>query len=322
MKIKDLKINGITFLAPLAGITNLPFRKLIKDCGCAVVCSEMISAKGIFYNSQKTVTLLKSQEDERPLSVQIFGSDPVSMGQAAAFITDLGTVDIIDINFGCSVRKVIKQGAGVALMKEPVLAGKIIKAVRDATPLPFTIKIRSGWDASGNQALNLAKIAEDQGVDAIAFHPRTAVQGFKGKADWSLIARLKQEIRIPVIGNGDIVTPADAETMLSRTGCDAVMVGRAAMNNPFILSQIEQYVAHGTFTPVEPRAIFRIMESLTQGYVSYFGEVTACRMLRGRLAWFIRGLPGAAGFRRELSTLSSSARALGMIRDFEAKLKA
>ncbi len=322
MKIKNLKLNGITFLAPLAGITNLPFRQLIKDCGCAVVCSEMISAKGIFYNAEKTITLLKSQESERPLSVQIFGSDPLSMGQAAAFINDLGTVDIIDINFGCSVKKVIKQGAGVALMKDPALARKIIKAVRDATALPFTIKIRSGWDASGDQAVILAKIAEDQGVDAIAFHPRTAVQGFRGKADWQLIARLKQAIRIPVIGNGDIITPQDAGKMLSRTGCDAVMVGRAAMTNPFILSQIEQYVAHGTFTPPEPRAIFRTMESLTQGYVSHFGEITACRMLRGRLAWFIRGLPGAAAFRHELSTLAGSAHALEMLRDFEAALKA
>ncbi|MGD9824570.1 tRNA dihydrouridine synthase DusB [Desulfobacter sp.] len=322
MKIKDLKINGITFLAPLAGITNLPFRQLIKDCGCAVVCSEMISAKGIFYNAEKTITLLKSQESERPLSVQIFGSDPLSMGQAAAFITDLGTADIIDINFGCSVKKVIKQGAGVALMKDPALARKIIKAVRDATSLPFTIKIRSGWDASGDQAVILAKIAQDQGVNAIAFHPRTAVQGFRGKADWQLIARLKQAIRIPVIGNGDIITPQDAGKMLSRTGCDAVMVGRAAMANPFILSQIEQYVAHGTFTRPEPWAIFRTMASLTQGYVSYFGEITACRMLRGRLAWFIRGLPGSAAFRRELSTLASSAHVLEMLRDFEAALKA
>lgn len=322
MKIKDLKINGITFLAPLAGITNLPFRQLIKDCGCAVVCSEMISAKGIFYNTEKTKTLLTSQQGERPLSVQIFGSDPLSMGQAAAFINDLGTADIIDINFGCSVKKVIKQGAGVALMKDPALTRKIIKAVRDATALPFTIKIRSGWDASGDQAVILAKIAEDHGVDAIAFHPRTAVQGFRGKADWQLIARLKQAIRIPVIGNGDIITPQDAGKMLSLTGCDAVMVGRAAMANPFILSQIEQYVSHGTFTDPEPWAIFRTMESLTQGYVSYFGEITACRMLRGRLAWFIRGLPGSAAFRRELSTLESSAHALEMIRNFEAGLKA
>jgi len=322
MKIKDLKINGITFLAPLAGITNLPFRQLIKDCGCAVVCSEMISAKGICYNAEKTITLLGSQEGERPLSVQIFGSDPLSMGQAAAFINDLGTADIIDINFGCSVRKVIRQGAGAALMKEPDLARDIIKAVRNATPLPFTIKIRSGWDASGDQAMALAKIAEDQGVDAIAVHPRTAVQGFRGKADWQLIARLKQAVRIPVIGNGDIITPRDAGEMLAQTGCDAVMVGRAAMANPFILSQIEQYVAHGTFTRPEPRDIFKIMASLTRGYVSYFGEATACRMLRGRLAWFVRGFPGAASFRRELSTLAGSAHALEMIRDFEAGLKA
>ncbi len=320
MKIKDLEVKGITFLAPLAGITNLPFRQLVKECGCAVVCSEMISAKGIFYNSEKTLTLLKSHASERPLSVQIFGADPVSMGRAAAFIDDLGTADIIDINFGCSVRKVVKQGAGVSLMKDLTLAEKVLNAVRNATSLPFTIKIRSGWDASGAQAFALAKIAETSGVDAIAFHPRTAVQGFRGKADWQLIRRLKQEVGVPVIGNGDIITPEDAGRMISQTGCDGVMVGRASMSNPFILSQIEQFAAHGNYIRPAPCDIFRKMESLTLRYVSFFGEETGCKMLRGRLSWFIRGLPGASAFRRDLSTLQSCCHALELIRRFEAGL--
>ena len=322
LKIKDLKINGITFLAPLAGITNLPFRQLVKECGCAVVCSEMISAKGIFYNSEKTITLLKSHDNERPLSVQIFGADPTSMGQAAAFIEDLGTADILDINFGCSVKKVVKQGAGVGLMQNLKLAEKILGSVRNATTLPFTIKIRTGWDNSGDQAIALAKMAEAQGVNAIALHPRTASQAFRGNADWQLIKRLKQEVEIPVIGNGDINTAEDAARMISETGCDGIMVGRAAMANPFILSQIEQFVSQGTYTHPTAGDIFRKMESLTLRYVSFFGEETGCKMLRGRLSWFIRGLPGAASFRRDLSSLQSCDHALELIRRFEAELEA
>lgn len=321
MKIKDRDFPGITFLAPLAGITNLPFRQLVKKCGCAVVCSEMISAKGIFYNSDKTLTLLKTNDRERPLSVQIFGSDPDSMARAAAFIDDLGTADILDINFGCSVKKVVKQGAGVALMKEPKIAYNILKAVRNATSLPFTIKIRSGWDYTGDQAMALAKIAQDAGVDAIAMHPRTAGQGFRGCADWTLIKRLKNQIDIPVIGNGDINCPEDGARMMEETGCDAVMVGRAAMANPFIFSQIEEFTAKGSYTQPSPREIFTKMEDLTRLYVNYFGEKPACKMLRGRLAWFVRGLPGASTFRRELSKLESLSQAMALIRAYEAGLK-
>ncbi|HCY86081.1 MAG TPA: tRNA dihydrouridine synthase DusB [Desulfobacteraceae bacterium] len=320
MKIRTLDIKGLTFLAPLAGITNLPFRQLVKECGCAVVCSEMISAKGIFYNSEKTLTLLRSQPEERPLSVQIFGSEPASMARAAAFIDKSGTADILDINFGCSVKKVVKQCSGVALMKDLGLATDILKAVRGATSLPFTIKIRTGWDRSGDQAMALAQTAQKIGVDAIAMHPRTATQGFRGTADWSQIKRLKTAVDIPVIGNGDINSPEDAAQMLDQTGCDAVMVGRAAMANPFILSQIESFLDNGRYHPPAPAEIFKKMERLTTLYVDYFGEETACKMLRGRLSWFVKGLPGASGFRRQLSQLEGQKQAIEMIRSYEAGL--
>lgn len=321
MKIKNLDIPGITFLAPLAGITNLPFRQLVKACGCAVVCSEMVSAKGIFYNSEKTITLMQTDDAERPLSVQIFGSEPESMARAAAFVDQAGTADLIDINFGCSVKKVVKQGAGVALMKQPQLARDVIRAVRKSTRLPFTIKIRSGWDASGDQAMEIARIAADQGVDAIAIHPRTAVQGFRGNADWTRIKRLTREIDLPVIGNGDINRPEDAIRMMEETGCDAVMVGRAAMANPFILSQIESLWETGSYPHPTAGEIFRKMEELTILYTDYFGEETACKMLRGRLAWFVRGLPGASAFRRSLSQLDTRDNTLQMIREYESGLK-
>jgi tRNA-dihydrouridine synthase B len=318
IKIKELEIEGTTFLAPLAGITNLPFRRLVKECGCAVVCSEMVSAKGIFYNSEKTLTLLSSREDEKPFSVQIFGSEPESMARAATFVEEMGLADIIDINFGCSVKKVVKQGAGVALMKEPKTSEAILKAVRKATRLPFTIKIRSGWDDSGRQASTLANIAQDAGVDAIAVHPRTAGQGFKGFANWDLIKKIKEQVSIPVIGNGDINCVEDASKMLTQTGCDAVMVGRAAMSNPFLLSQIETYVTSGTYEEPKQVDLFRKMERLITLYVDYFGEEHGTRMLRGRLTWFLKGLPGCSAIRKELARIDSSDKAIKLIREYES----
>lgn len=321
MKINNLKIQGRTFLAPLAGITNLPFRRLVKACGCAVVCSEMISAKGIFYNSEKTFRLLESEKEESPLSVQLFGADPDAMAKGAAVVQDLNIAGIIDINFGCSVKKIVKQGAGVALMKTPQLSSRILKTVRKSIALPFTIKIRSGWDPSGKQAFEIAHIAENEGVDAITFHPRTATQGFSGVSNWNLIGKLKNKVSIPVIGNGDINRVEDALTMMNTTGCDAVMVGRAAMVNPFILSQIDDCLNTGKYDSPTSQDIFFKMILLTQMYVDHFGEQTACRMLRGRLSFFVKGLPGCSAFRKRLSKIESMEQTLTLIKEFETSLR-
>lgn len=320
MKIQNLTIYGKTFLAPLAGISNLPFRVLVKQCGCAVVCSEMISAKGIFYNSPKTLNLLSSRKQEQPLSIQLFGSDPDCLANGAKFVQDLNIASILDINFGCSVKKVVKQGAGVALMKEPALSRKILTAVRKAVHLPLTIKIRSGWDHSGLQALEIGQIAQDCGVDAVIMHPRTAGQGFKGKANWNKIAELKQHLSIPVIGNGDINSADDAENMISLTRCDAVMVGRAAMKNPFILSQIDSLLETGSYKIPENREIFMAMEQLTRLYVDCFGEQSACKMLRSRLAWFVKGWPGCSSLRKNLSSINSEEQTINLIKEFEISI--
>ena len=320
MQIGSLKLTGKTILAPLAGVTNLPFRMLVKEYGCALVCSEMVSAKGIVYNSEKTMSLLDSNKIEKPLSVQLFGSCPDAMQKAALYVEKQGNADIIDINFGCSVKKVVKTGAGVALMKNFENARDVITAVRDAIRLPLTIKIRTGWDNSGTQALKIAEIAQKYGVDGITLHPRTAGQGFKGKADWSLIEKLKKHVSIPVVGNGDINSAASGVLMLKETGCDAVMIGRAALKNPFIFSQIEALLKNNKNIAVSNDDLFGAMEKLVQYYSEYYDDQHAARMLRGRLVWFVRGMPGVSRFRKQLSQLKSCSEAYELIQIFSDSL--
>ena len=237
MNIGNVRVDNPTVLAPLAGITNLPLRLLAKEAGCGLVCSEMISSNGLVHQSEKTHRLMDSPPEEKPFSVQIFGADPGIMAEAAQIVAASGA-DIVDINFGCSVKKVLKTGSGSALMKRPGLAREVLSAIRKAVSIPVTIKIRSGWDRSGAQALEIAGIAEDCGVDAIAVHPRTAAQGFRGKADWKIIAAVKKQAGIPVLGNGDIQIPEDALKMFAQTGCDGVMIGRAAIGNPWIFNNM------------------------------------------------------------------------------------
>lgn len=317
LNIGKLKIDGHTILAPLAGITNLPFRRIVKRCGCSLVCSEMVSVKGILYNSEKTISLLKTVKEERPVSIQIFGAEPSEMAKGAAFIEKLGNADVIDINFGCSVKKVVKTGAGAALMKNTADAENVIKAVRDAVSLPLTIKIRSGWDSSGIQAFKIAESAQKIGVDAVIFHPRTASQGFKGKADWSLIKKLKENLSIPLIGNGDILSAADAVKMMQMTKCDGVMVGRGAMSNPFILSDIEKLISGKVCENRSSDEIFSVMKELLTAYTDYFGEKQACLMARSRLAWFVKGLPECSKFRQSLNSIETLEQGIDTINNYQ-----
>jgi len=315
MKIGSLNADNFTVLAPLAGISNLPMRLQAKRAGCGLVYSEMISANGLVHGSAKTVQLLCSSPAEKPLAVQIFGSEPPIMADAARMVQESGA-DLVDINFGCAVRKILKSKAGCALMRDPLLAGRILAAVRKAVTIPLTIKIRSGWESSGTQALEIARIAQDCGVDAVAVHPRSASQGFRGSADWSVIAAVKNAVTIPVIGNGDVTAAPDALRMLTATGCDGVMVGRAAIGNPVIFSQILA-LAHGRPMPVpDDGQRIETMVGYLRDSVQHFGEVNACRMMRSRLCWFVKGMRNAAQFRQSIRLVDSEKEALEQIRQY------
>jgi nifR3 family TIM-barrel protein len=279
----------------------------------------MVSACGLVYGSTKTGQLLDSIPREKPLSVQLFGSDDAIMADAAGQVVAAGA-DIVDINFGCSVRKILKSGSGSALMREPRKAEALLKTTRKAIDVPLTIKIRSGWDGSGEQALQIARIAQDCGVDAIAVHPRTARQGFGGQADWSLIAKIKQEIHIPVIGNGDIITAQDALDMFAQTKCDAIMVGRAAIGNPLLFAQILDLLENKPARTITADDRIDTMIRYLKASISYLGERKACYILRSRLAWFAKGLPQASMFRQSIRHLASEEDTLRLIHSYAEKI--
>jgi nifR3 family TIM-barrel protein len=296
MNIGPLYLENPVILAPLAGITNLPFRLLAKEAGCGLVTSEMVSADGLVHGARNAFDLLRSLPAEKPLAVQLFGSDPVVMAEAAAIVEGSGA-DLLDINFGCAVKKVIKTGSGAALMRTPQRAEALLRAVRHAVRIPLTIKIRSGWDGSGRQALALGEIAEACGVNAVTLHPRTASQKFSGRADWGGIAALKRHLSIPVIGNGDITCADDAARMLSETGCDAVMVGRRAIGYPRIFTEIGLRL-HGEAALADTIAHrLKVLRRYTQLTVECFGRETATRLLRRRLGWFVKGMRNGAVLR-------------------------
>ena len=316
INIGSVVLDNMTVFAPLAGITNLPMRLMAKEEGCALVCSEMVSSYGLVYKSRKTQKIMDSDVREKPLSVQIFGAEPAVMAEAARMVEASGA-DILDINFGCSVRKILKSGSGSALMRTPDKARVVIDAVRKAVRIPLTIKIRTGWERSGDQAFETARIAEESGVDAIAVHPRLASQGFGGKAHWPLIKAIKEQCRIPVIGNGDIVTAEDALRMQKETGCDAVMIGRGAIGNPWIFSQVIA-LSRGEAVQTPPLGMrFDMMVRYLGESVAYLGEESACYMLRSRLGWFVKGMPHSSRFRESIKHISSETEAMDIIQKYQ-----
>lgn len=302
LAIGPLRLSPPLIFAPMAGITDLAVRLLAREQGAPLCFTEMISAQGLIRNGKNTVALLRSCREDRPLGIQLFGDDPSAIAESARVIE--GNCDLIDINMGCPVRKVVASGAGSALLREPAKVAAIVRAARNATRLPLTIKIRTGWSSGEPSFLEIARIAESEGCDAVTLHPRTRTQMFADHADWERIAELKAGIGIPVIGSGDLFSGRDVADMLQRTGCDGAMIARGALGNPWIFRDAAAILSGGTPPPTttdERRStILKHLDFLRDLY----GDKTAACEMRKHLSWYVKGLGGAARFRALINTLS------------------
>jgi len=287
----------------MAGITNLAYRKIMKSFGAALVFTEMISANGLIRDGRKTRELLVSCPEEAPLGIQLFGDNPQILAQAASLVADDGA--LLDINMGCPVKKVIRSGAGSALLKDPRRVGKIIAAVRAAYPGPLSIKIRSGWDQDSVNYLQIGRIAETEGADAVALHPRTRSQGFGGCSAWEQIGELKAALKIPVFGSGDIFQAPDAVQMLRQTNCDAVMIGRGGFGNPWLIRNILLLLAGKEQQQPSSGEIFQVASGHLRLFREQFGDQKALLEMRKHCGWYIRGLQGASRFRAGLQQITS-----------------
>ncbi|MCR5154033.1 MAG: tRNA dihydrouridine synthase DusB [Lachnospiraceae bacterium] len=304
-KIGNVTIPGRLALGPMAGVTDLPFRQICRECGADLIYTEMVSAKGIMYNNENTVNLLRVNDAERPVALQLFGNDPEILGNMAAKIEDRN-FDILDINMGCPVPKVVNNGEGSALLKDPDLVGRIVESLVKSTKKPVTIKIRKGFLDGERSAVEVAKAADAAGVSAIAVHGRTRQQYYSGKADWSIIREVKEAVSVPVIGNGDIFTPEDALNMFEETGCDAVMVARGAQGNPWIFGDIKEYFKNGKLP--EKRSLEEVTGMILRHarlHIETFGEFIGIREMRKHVAWYINGRPMAAKLRNEVNFVES-----------------
>ncbi len=295
MQIGKFTFNEPVFLAPMAGVTDTAYRIIAHDMGCPLCYAEMVSSQGIHFRNERTLTMLESEPGERPLAMQIFANTPEMAAEAAKYVEDLGTADILDFNMGCPAPKIVKNGEGSALMRDPDKAYAILSAIRKAVKMPFTVKMRKGWDDEHVNVLEIAKIAEAAGVDAIAVHGRTREQFYSGKADWDIIAEVKKTVKVPVIANGDVRTCQDLQKILDVTGADGVMIGRGAQGNPWIFKQLTHFLRTGEILPkptMQERAevIIRHLDLL----LKYKGDYIGPREMRKHATWYTRGITHGA----------------------------
>ena len=300
LKIGNVELDSPVALAPMAGVTDLPFRILCREQGCGLMCTEMVSAKALLYKNRNTKPLLETKPEERPVAVQLFGSDPEIMSEMALMLEE-GPYDIIDVNMGCPVPKIVNNGEGSALMKNPKLAGEILSAMTRKLKKPVTVKFRKGFNDESVNAVEFAKMAEQSGV-----HGRTREQFYSGKADWDIIRQVKEAVSIPVIGNGDIFTPQDAGRMMEETGCDGVMVARGAKGNPWIFSRIDHYLKTGEVLPKQgPEEVKQMILRHAELLVAFKGEYTAMREMRKHVSWYTAGYPHSAALRNEINLVET-----------------
>ena len=299
MRIGQVTLENNVIAAPMAGVTDLPFRLLLKEQGVALTCSEMVSAKAIYCNNKNTEALMKVDERERPFSLQLFGSDPQLMADMVKKIEDR-PYDIIDINMGCPVPKVVNNGEGSALMKNPVLAGQIIEAMAKATDKPVTVKIRKGLDDAHINAVEMARVAQESGAAAIAVHGRTREQYYHGKADWDIIRQVKEAVHIPVIGNGDVDSAEAAKAIVEYTGCDGIMLGRGLQGNPWLVSQI----LTGRGKPTIDEIVEMVLRHARM-QIEFAGEYLGIRQMRKHVAWYTTGYPGSSKLRGMVNQVES-----------------
>jgi tRNA-dihydrouridine synthase B len=317
--LKSLSIGSLTLqnnllLAPMAGITNLPMRLLARESGASLCFTEMVSVNGLVREGEKSFELLQSSPADRPLGIQLFGDDPRLLGEGARLVAGYG--DLVDINMGCPVRKVVNSGAGSALLREPARVREVIRGVRRATTLPLTIKIRTGWQADEPSFLEIARIAESEGCDAITLHPRSRAQMFEGDADWSRIAELKEAVKIPVIGSGDLFSARDIVAMLRRTGCDGVMVARGALGYPWIFREALEMLAGREPALPSPDEKLTVALRHLDLFLDLAGERAAVREMRKHLSWYARGIAGAARFRNMVNIIEGKETLVQALHDF------